>query len=891
MTSRFIMREQSANLKSISRMLMLFLVLAIGSNQIVFSQEFLDDKKIVVLFHSSDFSLFKQDFSAGLRNYIDNVQIDFPHTRITYELLGLNKLSSETRPNVLVDLLRDDQQADPASVVIAVLSPAAEFLLDHGDDIYADIPKIYALTSPPLAESLKAQDLQRTNIVPSSVLITARDTLTVIPKVLPMTQHIYVVSGADRVDLDFVATAREFSNDLLPTMDVNFLTGLPVHELNSTLSNLPENSAIFMLPYNADRNRVPLRTIDVLRSVLDSVNAPIFSSTSSLISEGIVGGSISDIEISGGLAAEAALAMLKGVEPETILPSAMVNYRFDQRQLQRWNIDEGLLPTGSLIENQELTFIESHPQELAILFAITGLLLFFVVFYRRQTNVLGAQKTLFESVINSIPDAILITDANAKILATNKGAEHVFALAPGELLGKDSRELIDFSVINDDKDETEDSSPGLAVEPKVLSFKKKSGEVFFGETIATQITSAEGEPLGRFALIRDVSKRLSLEEEQRQGQKMEALGNLVGGISHDFNNVLGVISGYAELSLTSDDVEFLQTNQSQILKAADRAKSLVAQIMTFSRDSNIVQKPIDLAALLDETMKLIKVSIPSSIDIVLKKAEGVRAVMGAAIQLQQIILNLTTNAYQAMKTSGGSITIALDRKQVGTEINLSHGVLGPGYYSVLSVCDTGPGMDPAVASRVFEPYFTTKSEGEGSGMGMAIVYNLAKAHGARVNLKTAVGEGTCITLYFKEATGVNVAQDTDNTIAVVRGEGGRILLVDDEEDLLDATEKLLSGIGYQPMAFNNPDEALEAFKRDPKEFDLLVSDQSMPKMTGIQLLREVRQLNPDFPAIICTGYSDVIDQQELGELTLDGILRKPYTLSEISAIIGLALSD
>lgn len=293
---------------------------------------------------------------------------------------------------------------------------------------------------------------------------------------------------------------------------------------------------------------------------------------------------------------------------------------------------------------------------------------------------------------------------------------------------------------------------------------------------------------------------------------------------------------------------------------------------------------------MDETIKLIEVSILSNIEITVEKGAGVQPIMGSPIQLQQILINLTTNSYQAMKSSGGSITIALHRKHIGTEMHLSHGVLSPGHYSVLSVADNGPGMSSEVASRIFEPYFTTKAHGEGSGMGMAIVYNLVKAHSASLDLKTAPGEGTCITLYFKETSDIGAAADAANSVAVVRGQGERILLVDDEEDLLEGTQQLLSSIGYRVTAFSDPDVALQTFERAPLEFDLLLTDQSMPKITGMQLLEHVVELNPLIAVIICTGYSDSINQQELGHGALNSVLRKPYTLGEISSAISSALT-
>lgn len=872
------------------RSLLLCSMLIAGASQPAYSQQNPDNSEIVVLFHNANLSSFKQEIGLGLREYIDSIQADFPYLNVSYEFLGLDNFPSQTRPSVLIEHLKHNQQVKPAAVIMPVMGPTVEFLTAYGDEIYGELPRVYVLPDPAQAELFASQNLGNVRVIPTTSAISAENTLLLIPRLFPEIEHIYVVSGAGSLDARLAADSQTALDGIEIEPDVTFISGLPLIELNSALENLPENSAIIMLMYSTDTNGSILRENQVLQSIQENINLPIFSPVSSLQLQGVIGGSVANNRLVGNLAGNLAVSLLSDVDSPDPLTSATTNYMFDQSQLRRWRINERLLPSGSIVESAELSFVDLYGQVLLIFLAVVGALLVLVAFLKRQSSALGAQKNLFESVIDSIPDAIFITDAEARIHATNKGAEQLFAVEPGELQGRHVRGLLDFSVVIEDKNRGNVESLQSSVEPQVLKYKKKNGEIFSGETIATQITSSGGEMLGHFALIRDISKRLSLEEEQRQGQKMEALGNLVGGISHDFNNILGVISGYAELSLVSEEPKLIETNQNQILKATDRAKSLIGQITTFSRDSNIGQKPTDLGATLDDTMKLIKVSVPSTIELIVRKGKGVQAVMGSAIQLQQIILNLTTNANHAMKSSGGSITISLERNEVATETNLSHGVLQPGCYSVLTIADNGPGMSQELASRVFDPYFTTKARGEGSGMGMAIVYKLLKAHDAILDMKTAPGEGLSLAMYFREAPELSSVMDADNEDIVVRGNGEHILLVDDEEDLLDATQQLLSRSGYQVSAFTDPDEALKTFSREPDEFDLLVSDQSMPKLTGVQLLRAARELNPNLQAIICTGYSELLNLKDVAHLDLSAILSKPYTLGEILRAIAEALT-
>lgn len=871
-------------------MVSLCLVLLVGVSHTAYSQVNSEDSEIVVLFHSSNLSLFKQEFGVGLSEYIDNIQADFPYLNVSYEFLGLDNFSSQSRPDVLIEHLKHNQQVSPAAVIVSVMGPTAEFLFAYGDEIYGDLPIVYALPDLVQENLLVAQNSQNTKIIPTTSRISSENTLLVIPRLLPETEHIYAVSGVAAIDLQLLTGMEAALDTIEIAPDITLLKGLPVDELTSVLENLPENSVIVMLLYGMDNNGATHREINVLNAIQEVANVPIFSPLSALQLKGPVGGSIANNRLVGNLSGELAVSLLAGQDSSLSVRSSATDYKFDQSELRRWGIDEELLPAGSIVESANLTFIDLYGGVLFIFLVVVGALLLLVAFLKRQSNALGEQKTLFESVIDSIPDGIFITDSAARVLVTNKGAEQLFAVNRGELQGRPVRELLSFSVVGEDKSRGNVEALQSSIEPQILRYTKKNGEMFTGETIATQITNSKGEMLGHFALIRDISKRLSLEEEQRQGQKMEALGNLVGGISHDFNNILGVISGYAELSLVNNEPNAVEKNQNQILKATERAKSLIGQIMTFSRDTNIGQKPMDLADVIDDTMKLIEVSIPSNIELLLQKDEGIHTVMGSAIQLQQIILNLTTNANHAMKSSGGSITIALAREEVAAETSLSHGVLQPGYYSVLSVADTGPGMSQELASRVFDPYFTTKALGEGTGMGMAIVYKLLKAHDAILDMETAPGEGLRIAMYFKEAPELSLVLNSGDEDVVIKGKGERVLLVDDEADLLDATQQLLTRTGYQVTAFTDPGEALEVFKRAPQEFDVLVSDQSMPRLTGVQLLRAARELNPQLLAIICTGYSELLNLQDVANLDLSAIVKKPYTLGEISSAISDALS-
>lgn len=849
-----------------------------------------DPGAILFLFDTSFATAWKSSFVGEFRRTLSAAGGDFGLIRYSYEFLGLQDYLPDIPPSALVELLKFKQQGDPVSMVIGLsaINETTNFLSSYGDEIYPGVPVIHVsplggIQATP--DSLTAASVQVT--ASASDLVIER-TLALIPDLLPGMENLYVISGSSDTDRDFLSVAETYLGQLAASIEVVHLESLEPSALMERTAELPDNSAIFLVSYAVNADGTNPLPDNFLPELAAATNVPIFTSFNSMFRNGVLGGNFTAPQRTGRSAATVALSLLTGGEPDASMPPETA-YRFDQLQIDRWGINESLLPPDSEILNQQSGFIELYFEQLAIVLAAFCGLLGLVVYLKRQATREGNQKTLFESVINSIPDAIVLSDKEARIFAANRGAERVFGFSHDELLGAN------MSILSDGFGGDEAGSKAVVPllnsrEPLQLTCRKQNGSFFTGEALGTQIISADGSMLGYFVLLRDISKRISLEQENRQGQKMEALGNLVGGISHDFNNVLGVISGYAELSLADDGNNPIRDHLNKILKATDRGKSLVNQITSFSRDTSSAMKPIELAKVLEDTAKLINVSIPASIEVSMQLEPGVRPILGSEVQIEQIIMNLVTNAYQAMPEGEGSITTSLTRKVLSEGSNLSHGVLAPGNYSVLTISDTGPGMSKEIANRIFEPFFTTKEQGKGSGMGMAIVYKLIRSHGALLDLQTAPGEGTSISLYFEELEDESAKSDAGEKLPIVEGRGQTILLVDDESDLLDSARQLLSGIGYAVEAYSDPAEALESFRKSPGKYDLLVSDENMPKISGTKLLQAIRAIKSDIPAVICTGYGQEFDRRELENLRLGGVVKKPFTLEEISSTIGSVLA-
>jgi signal transduction histidine kinase/CheY-like chemotaxis protein len=396
---------------------------------------------------------------------------------------------------------------------------------------------------------------------------------------------------------------------------------------------------------------------------------------------------------------------------------------------------------------------------------------------------------------------------------------------------------------------------------------------------------------GFIHVVRDVTYRRQLESEQRdlqarlaQAQKMEALGTLAGGIAHDFNNILSAIIGYTELVAASTDRgSKVQEKLERIIQAGMRARDLVKQILTFSRRTARNLNPVQVGIVVMEAMRLMKPALPSTIEIQMNITSEA-FVEGDPTQIHQIVMNLCTNAYQAMKERGGVLQVAAEDVLLPDGIEQDSWFLPPGRYAAIRVSDTGDGIPEAIRKRIFEPYFTTRDMGEGTGLGLSTVHGILKAHGGGLVLETEVGKGTTFHVYLPVLDRVEPPVENREFSGSLRGTE-RILFVDDEAALIEIAEEALEELGYRVTASKNPSEALEIFRSDSSAFDILITDMTMPRLTGIQLAVEVRSIRPDIPVILCTGYRQVAKPEDLEAAGIGRIVPKPASSKDLARAI------
>jgi PAS domain S-box-containing protein len=458
-----------------------------------------------------------------------------------------------------------------------------------------------------------------------------------------------------------------------------------------------------------------------------------------------------------------------------------------------------------------------------------------------------------------------------------------------QLLGVAQEQLVNSNLI--DLVHPEDR-PGLVAQLQdqgvylVIRLENIEGFWLWFETTGQKFETTEGEERG-VLVLRDITERKRAEEQRTeleaqllQSQKMEAIGTLAGGIAHDFNNLLTGILGHADVARHRLPEEHpVQQSIAGVLGATARARELVSQILAFSRQSEKELKEISLWGIVDEALQLMQVSQASNISISARSDDKSLMIMADATQVHQVLMNLGSNAFQAMEKTGGTLTIEQQLLEV-YQPRLSD--LPPGKYVQLAISDSGCGMDAATQERIFEPFFTTKEAGEGTGLGLSAVHGIVQNHRGSISVYSEPDRGTTFHLYFPLSGRSEADEEPTVESLVETGAGQRILLVDDKAEMVEVGGEMLELLGYRVTTYTLPEAALEAVKESPDQFDLLITDLTMPRMDGKDLAREIVKIRKDLPIILSSGFRGDLDREGARELGFSAVLGKPYNLKELS---------
>jgi PAS domain S-box-containing protein len=510
--------------------------------------------------------------------------------------------------------------------------------------------------------------------------------------------------------------------------------------------------------------------------------------------------------------------------------------------------------------------------------------------YKRTQEALRESQERFRELAELLPETIFEMDCDGNLTFVNQNAFDHFGFSREDF----EHGLNAFQMVS-----PEDRLRALENSRRVMSGEKLGLNEYKalrkdGSSFPAIMHSAaklhDGKPVGLRGIVIDITETKKLEAQLRQAHKIEAIGTLAGGIAHDFNNILAALIGYTEMALT--DVSMSTPTRhylGQVLKASHRAKDLVKQILASSRQRHAQERtPLTIAPIVKETIKLLRASLPTTIEIRLNIESETGVVLADPTEVHQVLVNLCTNAAHAMEERGGLLEISLDEVTVDPDAVAAHGDLKPGQYLRLTVSDTGRGIDPTILERIFDPYFTTKEVGKGSGLGLAVVHGIVKRHEGAIMVNTEPGVGTSFHVYLPKVESATSKEVEEVEKPLPQG-AERILFVDDEEILAEMGKSVLEWLGYEVTVTTSSVEALELFRTQPDRFDAVITDYTMPHTTGADLAKEMMRIRPGIPVIMCTGFSERISEAKASDMGIRAFAMKPLNMRNLAETVRRVL--
>ena len=492
---------------------------------------------------------------------------------------------------------------------------------------------------------------------------------------------------------------------------------------------------------------------------------------------------------------------------------------------------------------------------------------------KRVEEALRESEEKYRTVLETSLDPIVVYDMEGKVTFFNPAFTRIFGWTLEERLGK----KMDLFVPDDAWPETRKMIEKVLAGENFSGFETlrytKEKNIVHVNISAAIYKDQNGKPIGSVINLRDITEQKKLEGQLHHALKMESIGTLAGGIAHDFNNIIGIILGNTELAM--DDVpewNRARFNLEEILTASRRAKDMVRQLLSFARKTQLEKKPTDIIPIVKDSLKLLRSSLPTSIELRQNIAKNIATIMADPTQINQVLINLCTNADHSMP-DGGVIEVTLKNVALDEDTAAQHADVTPGRYVNLIVSDTGHGISQEEIDRIFDPYFTTKELGKGTGMGLAVVHGIVKGHNGLITVQSEIGKGTTFSIVFPAVEKQAVSEPETGEELPTGDE--RILFIDDEEPLVKMGHQRLERLGYKVDATTSPIEALERFRSRPDQFDLVITDLTMPKMTGDRLVKEILNIRPDIPVILCTGFSEKIDEKKANAIGAADYIEKP----------------
>lgn len=796
----------------------------------------------------------------GVRSVLDQSEYKID---LQIEYMDAKKYNYEDVTGMLFRLYQEKFAGEKFDAIIVSDNDALVFASQYRDELFPGVPLVFCGVN-----DFKPEMVAKGNTTGVVENFDPQMTLDLALKLHPDRRHMVVVGDESTAGVTILRQMMSIIPRYADRLTVESWTRLSLLETLDRVAKLPPDAFLFFIPYYQTVGSRSFTSEEVMEAIYKHSSVPIYTAWGFLLGHGAVGGWLISGFQHGQMAASMALRILGGesVESIPVVREPTGEYGFDYNVLWRLGIDESKLPEGSRIINTPEAFYEL-PKELFWTIIVSFILLFIILVFlvitmlerRKVERKVKDQLAFQETLMDTVPQLVSWKDVNGRYLGANRAFAEFFGL-------KDRHVVVDKTSVEIEQDEDYAQwavSADIAVANKRGAFRKvrrkladAEGRQAWLEVNKVPIRDQSGRIVGVLSTAENVTKERDLEKQLLQSQKMEAIGTLAGGIAHDFNNILTSIINSTELAV-GDVTEGSVTHKDleRVLKAARRGGRVVKQILAFSRPSTEGFRPTDLGAVVTEAIGLIEASMPGNIEVRANVSPSLACVYADPTQLHQVAMNLCTNAFHALREQGGIIEARVDRAVLGEEDARILG-LSPGEYVRMAIEDDGPGISSEIKDKIFDPFFSTKDKTEGTGLGLAVVHGIVRSHKGGLQVLPRSGGGTIFEIYLPRAD--NVGNDMTCVRRIGAPTGQHILFVEDDEDQLHTTPRLLQAMGYRVTAIRSPKEAVTFVTREPETFDLIITDYDMPGLSGTALAAKVAETAPDMPIILVSGREDAV---------------------------------
>ncbi|MFW5499259.1 MULTISPECIES: hybrid sensor histidine kinase/response regulator [unclassified Maridesulfovibrio] len=786
------------------------------------------------------------------------------------------------------------------SAIVVSDNNALNFMLRYRDTFFPGVPVIFSGINDFRPELIEGLDnycgvLENPDI---------KDNLELALKINPNVRKVVVVGDQSVTSRAIKAQIMKAEPLFKGVIKFEYWNDMPLVDLLAHSRTMTENQILLFTPFYKGAHGELFSSEEVLNIIYQNSPVMIFSVWEFLLGHGIVGGKLLSGNDQGRKAAEMALHVLRtGTMPkERVVKVTNEYYMFDYNVLDRFNINSDILPEDSIIINEPDYFYKLDKQVFwIIIVSILGLSLILVMLIisilqrRKVEKRIKAQLSFQEILMDTIPLLICWKDKQQRYLGANHSFTDFFGLgSPWAVVGLNDSEIDLHRRFAEqaavwDKKVLKSGKPRMGINWSLI---RDGEDPVWLEINKVPLYNEKGEVVGTLSTAEDVTRKVNLEKQLFQSQKMEAIGTLAGGIAHDFNNILTSIMNSVELALSDiEEGTITWKDLDRAIKAAQRGSRVVKQILTFSRPSQEGFKPTDIGEVVKETVDFIKASLPRNIRVSARVPEGAPLVMADPTQIHQVIMNLCTNSFHSLKGRGGSIDVALTTVEVEDE-QAQFMRVAPGVYIRLEISDNGPGIPVEILDKIFDPFFTTKGKAEGTGLGLAVVHGLIKGHGGGISVSSTPDVKTSFEIYLPVQGQLrDIARKSFRSLPMGRE---NILFVEDDEDQLETTPRILESLGYMVTALASPEAAFNLIVDEPGRFDLMITDYDMPHTNGLELARMVQDVAPDLPILVVSGRRNVLSyvaDVEYDVKSVKKVLMKPYNKTIIADAIREVLSS